>query len=294
MNEQDVRQTATRLNIAVEAETRQALQSAIEAELRDLQTSFLTEGQSNRRRELTQGLVELKAARRKPSTELVTLERDVVADLVRIAADARSGQASPEEKMRAGVTVASTQARKDFRTERSLPFAGLGAVSLFVWSQRDSFGVDLSGVGELGFGVGAGAVLLVAAEVLVLAHLAQRRDERVLRQLYATGPQAIALRAVLDAEKFSAEQYKHALVEVASQRDGLSESAHRRGSRVRKNALSTVDLEAALDDSGELALMRFIQVGVIEPVASWSGAEYRGTGKFDVVPPKKTKERRKS
>lgn len=268
MNAPDLERLASDLGYNWDGGDQKDLERIIERELRDLQIETLSLTQAERRRVLTEAHGRLqKQADDGPSTEIVALSPTALGDLVRAAVVASSPRPSPEERMRAGAQVAVTQARKDFRNGRTLPLAGSGAAAAFLWSQRATFGVDLTGVGATLFGFGALSALLLACSFLLASWRGQQRDLHRLKSLYSPVTQAAALRH-MSALEFTLDDYRNHL-------GRLSLDRRFNGGPVHRSILSTVDLESALDDASELALERFTKLRVIEPVVSWTGMDYR-------------------
>ncbi|WP_104082766.1 hypothetical protein [Cryobacterium sp. Y11] len=261
------------LGIVLDDETTEALEREIRRQLVNLQTTELNREQADRRVALTEALVRIQheGGARLASTELVTLSPGALAELVKLAAGHTASEQSPEERMRKGVQVAATQARKDFRNSRTLPLAGFGALVAFVWAQRESFGIDLTGSGQAVFGWGALVVVVLALEIYLFSWTSQQHDARRLRSLYLPDVQAGVLQDFIDRPTFMLGEF----------REGLGHAVNIRAGNLSASRLfSTVDLESALHDASEMAIERFLKLGVIEPVESWSGLEYRSTGKF--------------
>lgn len=291
MREQEIAAYAQSLGIDLPRRTEDSLRSAIQSELKTLQGGTLSPDQTERRRVLTDELVQLRDGdEKKPSTELVPISPNAIAEIVKAAVMAQNPGLSAEDKMRTGVHVTATQAKKDFRNERTWPFAGLGAVVAFVWSQRDALGVDLTGVGSAWWAAGALTTLLMALCWYMLAYRAQRSDERRLRRLYSPSTQGRALRRMFDPPTFTLDKYRFALWRASCEEheyvtpDGhpvdLPRAPQRFRHRTLVSMLSAVDVESAVEDASMLALERFVRLGVIEPVESMIGAEYRLTAKY--------------
>lgn len=281
MDQHEVEEKARLLGISLDLFTQEALVRAVRTELLDLQEMTQEDGRGERRRVLTEVLGEIRDSTdaKAPSTELVTLSASSLAELLKAAVGTRAENPGPDQRMRAGVQAAATQARKDFRNSRTLPLAGFGAFVAFVWAQRESFGVDLSGVGETSFAAGAFFVLLAAVQLYLIAWIYQRSDEIRLRRLYLPETQAMALREVFQAPTFGVPDFRIAMSHQVSGRTSRLGWASGRMS-IFRGAFSAVDLDGALHDATDLAIERFVKLGVIEPVESWSGLEYRATARF--------------
>lgn len=275
VNEEELERLAHDLGVQIDKPTIASLERSVRVALRDLQIEPSTPEQLDRRQRLTDALGRLNAESDdlQGSSALVKISRGELSEIVQAAVKGSRDESNPGLELRTGVQVAASQARKDFRNARSLPFAGFGAFVLLVWSQREAFGVDLTETGSAVFGAAAAALILTALVGFYVAWRVQRRDEHILRALYRPDTHAYAIRAVGGNQIFLVEEFRRAL-----------EAAVRgRGYRRRMRLLSTVDLDSALDDAAELALERFVTLGVIEPVESWSGLEYRRTERFSGV-----------
>lgn len=271
MNEEQVKQLASEMNLELDEHTAEALESAILAELRTLQEEPATGDQTTRRQVLTAALQRSKPAPpQAKSTALVTLTRGDLAEVVAAAVAGSRAESSPEEKLRKGVQVAATQARKDFRSSRSWPLAGFGVVAAFAWSQRETVAADFGLTGTLTLSTLTLAFVLLALLWYLAAWAVTRRDERMLRMLYLPETHAEVLGSLSGREIFAVPDFRREL------RDG----AYSTRTFLWPSILSTVDLRAAIDDATDLAIERLVKLGVIEPVESWSGLEYRLAEKF--------------
>jgi hypothetical protein len=147
-----------------------------------------------------------------PGTDIVPLPSAVLDRLV----DALSGQSAsrapedhrptPMERMETARAASVTKASQDFRHQRAWPLAGLSALAAAIWGSRQAFGVNLSKVGAIGWGIGAGAVLIVAVVLLGLTQRGQMRDEQVLRRLYDPETQASALESIAEFPRWLIEK----------------------------------------------------------------------------------------
>jgi hypothetical protein len=288
MPEDETLAIAEQLGLTLADPTTEGLVRAIRRELVTLQADDLTDEQQKRRHALTDALATTRrqVATTSAGNEVVTLSADSLAALVKAAAAQAVSGPSVDERMRTGVQVAISQARRDFRTARTLPLAGFAVVLAFVWSQRETFGVDLTEYGSY-FGWGALAVVVLAGAFHWLVYLFQRADEKRLRLLYEPDTQGAALIVMVVAYeelpwrdepdfsklRISVKDFRESLVRVTSRRP--EEEELRPG-----HLLSTVDMEAALSDAAELAVERFVKLGVLSPREDWTGQEYRLTDKW--------------
>ena len=272
MEPEDITRRAAELGIPLNEVTLQGLKAAIRRELRGLQGDDLTQFERDRLSVLT-GALDATPARtaQAASTDLITIGSKALEGIIRAATAPLRADSNPESAMKQSVFVASTQARKDFRSARTLPFAGFGALVLAAWGFRDSFGAGFTAVGTTAFTIGMALVLFLALGVYWLAHLAQRRDERTLRVLYRLDTQAEALSYVvneLSEFTFLRSDFEHSLFVASVHESRLGREAFRQRPFSRFSALgslSTVDLPAALDDATDLALARFVKLGTIAP-----------------------------
>jgi len=190
---------------------------------------------------------------------------------------------------------ASTKATSDFRTSRTLPFslAAIGGIAAAAWSisQKEVLpsgakgGVSSSHWVIVGI---AGVVIVIALWGLFLAYRSQQADEHILGELYDSETQTRALRYA-DEESFSGmrrrlqdsgrdpREYRrtHGSFDRQEFREALWESAlehsysilRRRRLGVGESLLfSKVDLKAACRDSTDLAITRFIDMGLVDVI----------------------------
>jgi hypothetical protein len=303
MDQQALAARARELKIELDEATPESLLSEIKRELRGLQSAELTLAQKRRRTKLTAALVEIQTTG-EMETSLSTIP---VKTLVRLldgvesripVADARQ----PEREMKKVATVAATQARRDFRASRTLPFAGFGAIVVTLWGLREAFGVDLTWVGTLAFGVAATSAVVVAFVIYLLLGATQRRDEGILKRLFTTRVQTAALRDVLERKQsierqhrtghvgevdFDHDYFLARLWVAASGRDDLDDALYYARSRRQQQSayrryeggpsghfLSTVDLAAAAEEAADLALDRFVALGTVVAVPSLGGDRF--------------------
>jgi hypothetical protein len=253
-----------------------AIKEAIEDQLRDMQVDTVDETPDRYRRLVAaRQAVDDLAVSGIGKAELVPMPSKVLERLLDMvertttAPPASSATVPVAELMQEHRMTSVAQASKDFTRQRTLPLSGIGALAAAVWGSRAAFGADLSHVGTVYWGAGAGTVMLLSAMALLLARQVQREDDWRLRMLYDPDFQADALDLLEDhreiprdePQAFSRRDYRRALYRALR---GYRE----RGRSTLRAPLSTVDLEGALDDAAELALRRFIEMGTLRVVHS--------------------------
>lgn len=293
MTDDEILEMAETLGITPPPETSIGLRRAIDQELRGLQSEVLTVVEKQRRVELTEARVALRDAA--ASKDLVTIPNGVLEKILALATPAESAKTAPTQppidrlvEMKRIVDIQDTKASADFRRARALPAAGFAAAAVAIWSFRNSFGLNLTHVGNSWFAVGAGAALVFVVLYLMTAGKAQRIQERRLRNLYDSDTQERALHILArrhDAYgwklKFSLGGYREALVSEAF----LERDWHDRRymGRVPRRALfpsplvtalSTVDLQPAIQEATALSLRRLQELGIIHQVVENMGTAY--------------------
>lgn len=277
--------------------TADAVRDAIDDKLRLLQSETVTETPEIYRRLISarEAIDKLDVANEKrQGTELIPMPTVMLERL--LDAIQKPSQVTEQkgptvtERMQASRSVAITKASQDFRNRRKLPLAGLGAVSAILWGTRQAFGANLSNVGTIVWSAAAGVILLMSIFFLAIVSRIQNSDEDTLRQLYDPDTQAIALEGISSLvrtgvirERFTRNIFRKALWYIANNRTDarvrfrtedidFREAENFRetimsfpGPRERKGLrfLSTTDFVGALDDSSELAIARFIEMGVL-------------------------------
>ncbi|MGP0224074.1 hypothetical protein [Paenarthrobacter sp. NCHU4564] len=303
----ELSETAARLGIDLGTEqTKDRLLSAIDSELKDLQVPQPTTAQHERQVALMKARAELKesaSAQAYPSTDLVPLS--LVSQLVEAiqtsaAKEPRATESrqDPTLTMRTNVKAAATQASADFTKARSWPFAGAGALILSAYGLRTYFNVgDLQLPSEFFY------PFLIAATLAIvigfgLSTVAQRQATLLLRRLYDPDVQEEALNRLSEesydffgshSEREFSSENRHGrspravddghgvIINRPMYRDALQDTAHG-GSSILLRVLSTVDLEAAVDDAAGLALDRLSDLKIVEPVI------YQRRQAFRIVP----------
>lgn len=267
-----MRKIVDEVGVSVEDDTPAALEKAVLRALARLQQEPMLPEDAARRLTLTEALQSIQVEReRRTSTELVPLTPHDLVEVVSAAVKASSPTSSPEEKLRKGAHVARTQSRKDFRNGRVWPFAGIGTVAAFLWSQRATFGIDLTGIDPLMVATGAGVILSGSAIWLLMSWTATRTDEWFIRKMFDTTTHLDVLEQVANNGVFTLSNFRSHLWDRA---------VSRRRVPGRRSPLSVVDLEGALEEATDLAIERFVNLGSVIPVKSLSGLKYKVADDF--------------
>ena len=168
-------------------------------------------------------------------------------------AAAANATAAAERRMLEHRTAAATRASSDFTKSRTLPLTGVAAAAATVWGTRSDFGADVSEIGTLAWTVGAVVVILLSGVFWQASHREQERMKLRVRQLYDPDVQSEAL-ARLRLDWFSRFTFRESLGDLVAGGEYHGYAAR----------LSTVDYDEALNDAGNLAIDRFVVMGVLE------------------------------
>lgn len=239
---------------------------AIEARMKELQPDTLDETSEEYRllSEAHEFLDEHEDAEATPhSTAIMPMPAQTLEKIVEALSGANKPPAPgidpPEIRMLDHTTRAVTKASTDFRNGRSLPLAGFGALVVAVVGTREVFGVRTTALDRQMWYLGAGGALIVALVVFLLARINQGRDESSLRRLYDPDIQAEALEPAINRardDRFIVRaDYRQLLWHIACWTDTR---------RPRARPFSTVDIEGAIFDAAQLALERFVAMGVLK------------------------------
>lgn len=290
----DLSELAARLKIDLGAgvePTKEKLLKAINGELGNLQVPETIPEQHERQVELVNAraaLTERDKTSAEPSTDLVpiSLVREVMEVFQK--SSVTSQRADPSQTMRTNVKAASTEASADFTKVRSLPFAGAGALLASLYGLRTYFGVgDLSLPPGLFYPLFSTAAIGILVFYLMALHV-QKRDNFRLRSLYNPDVQENALdylggessdffrshsqRSIeFDEFRRAFDDGQGIILSRAMYQQALCEASYIRNWQpwrrsLLSGSLSTVDLEAAIDDATGLALDRLCDLKIIEPI----------------------------
>lgn len=263
--------------------TPEIVKKAITRELGGLQSAENSKLETQRQVVLTSALSELEAGAAAPSptsTDLVPIPAATFTQMLELfqknaapAPAVATLRPDPVAAMRTNVKATATQASKDFTKSRSWPFGSVGVLIVGAYGLRDKFNVDELVFPEQLFLPFMAAAVAVTAAGYAVSVLSQRKANSVLRRLYNSDVQSRAL-DYLDNEgrhpltdldgrttnTFSLAEYRQSLMDAAGGRFGY-------GGPLTIN-LSTIDIEAALDDATGLALDRLCELNIIEAVVS--------------------------
>jgi len=283
----------------------QDLIAAINRELGDLQAAELSVSQKERQLVLMaarQKALHLRSASQ-PSTDVVlsraafdSLLAVAVANATRVGEQSSAPAGTDEVKtMRDHFVAAATKASRDYSRRVTVPLTIFSLVVAAAWSAKGAFGVVVPKVSFASWTITSLVALALCACVWGLAWMERLIDSGELRLLYLPESQEAALRraATMKDVRMGRVTAKGAKVingRVTIDRGGYEsalmhvvafDSPMKIGSipvfvaiQVVRRFFSNVDRTAAADDATELALLRLVKLGLLEPIVHRNSTRY--------------------